>query len=538
MRPWSMLIILTALMLFTVMACLPPATLPVATTVVPPTPTGPASVVSTVAPTVGPTATETTAPAVILVPTETIPLTMTPVPTATPAPTNTPLPPATDADFTFTVLTTGLDQPWEITHGPDGYLWLTERLGKRVLHVDPTDGTWTVLTTVEEALAESSQQGLLGLALHPELLHGSGNDFVYVLFTHHAHAANPLDRFVTVRRYRYDQAIGQLVEPTDLLANLPASSDHIGGRLTFGADGKLYFPLGDRGANNLSNYCRPNLAQLLPTAAEIAAGDYRHYVGKILRVNPDGSIPNDNPTWDGVQSHIYSVGHRNVQGLVAANGQIYATEHGPKTDDEVNRIIGGYNYGWPLIAGFQDDRGYVYASWSDATVPCETLEFSDYLLPDAVLRQPESEATVANFVSPLYAFGTVDNSYDFRRADCAPNFYICWPTVAPTGIDYYPLLAEGVPGWGNSLLVAALKTGSLYRLPLAADGSRVAGAPQPVLVTTNRYRDLAIAPDGRTIYIITDSQGTTQDVAGLPTNVLQAPGAILVWEYKAAQISQ
>ncbi len=138
---------------------------------------------------------------------------------------------------------------------------------------------------------------------------------------------------------------------------------------------------------------------------------------------------------------------------------------------------------------------------------------------------------MANFMPPLYAFGTVANGYNFQRAECDPNFYICWPTVAPSGIDFYAADAEGIPSWGDSLLVAALKTGTIYRMPLRADGTALAGAPIPYFKTTNRYRDLAIAPDGRTFYVITDSGGATQGTDGLPTGDLANPGAILVFVY-------
>ena len=449
-------------------------------------------------------------------------------------------PPITPGQETFDlrVLITGLNQPWEIAYGPDGHLWLTERLGKRVLRVNPVDGQMQPLITIDEVFAESSQQGLLGMALHPELLQGTGNDYIFVAFTTNPNGSNPLDRLMTIRRYTYDSATDQLVDPFDLFNNLPGSTDHNGARLTFGTDGKLYYPIGDRGANNLGNYCRPNDAQTLPTAEDVAAGNWRYYVGKILRLNLDGSIPADNPEWNGVRSHVYSVGHRNPQGLVAGRNGIYAAEHGPKTDDEVNFVQPGKNYGWPHVAGYQDDQAYVYARWSDAAVDCNTLQFNDYTIPETVPQQAESAWSDQNFRPPLHTFGTVPSDYNFQIGACDPNFYICWPTIAPTGIDFYAggggdISGWGIPGWTDSLLVAALKTGTIYRLPLSNDGAAVHGQPLPYFNTTNRYRDLAIAPDGRTFYIITDNGGTTQDASGLPTNALDHPGAILVFTHKS-----
>lgn len=437
--------------------------------------------------------------------------------------------------FTLNVLATDLDQPWEIIYGPDDYLWLTERTGKRVLRVNPADGEISTAVTIRDVLQTGGQDGLLGMALHPALLQGSGNDYVYVAYTYNEGTGSAAARKIKIRRYRYEPATSQLTEPLDLLTDLPASTDHNGGRLLFGPDEKLYYAIGDQGANNLANFCQPNQSQLLPTAAEVAAGDWTHYVGKILRLDLDGSIPVDNPTWNGVQSHVYSVGHRNVQGLAAGLGQLYGTEHGPKTDDEVNRLVAGQNYGWPNVVGEQDDQAYVYANWSASSRPCAQLRYSDYTIPAGVPQQPEGAWSGPALTPPLLTFGTVANDYDFQPAACDPDFYLCWPTVAPTGVDFYPTNAAGIPGWGNSLLMAALKTGTIYRIPLTDDGSAVVGTPLPNFKTTNRYRDLAIAPDARTFYVITDSQGGTQDPTGLPTYTLENPGAILVFTYEGEE---
>lgn len=444
----------------------------------------------------------------------------------------TPPTPPLPLAFTQQVLVTGLDQPWEIAYGPDDYLWVTERTGKRVIRVNPADGEITPLLAVEEALQTGIHDGLLGMALHPELLTGTGNDYVYIAYTYKPASGGADARRTKVVRYAYDAATAQLGDAVDLLVDLPASTDHNGGRLLFGPDEKLYYAIGDQGANNLENFCLPNRAQTLPTAAEVAAEDWQHYVGKILRVNLDGSIPGDNPTWDGVQSHVYTLGHRNVQGLAAGLGQLYGTEHGPKTDDEVNRLVAGQNYGWPYVAGAQDDQAYVYANWSASSRPCAQLEFNDYAIPTTVPQQPEGAWSGPALTPPLLTFGTVANDYDFQPAACDPNFYLCWPTVAPTGLALYPAGDDAIPDWENSLLMAALKTGTIYRIGLTDDGSAINGTPQPNFKTTNRYRDLAIAPDGRTFYVITDSQGGTQDPTGLPTYTLENPGAILVFTYE------
>ena len=123
----------------------------------------------------------------------------------------------------------------------------------------------------------------------------------------------------------------------------------------------------------------------MPTADELAAKNWIAYQGKSLRLNLDGSIPQDNPEIDGIKSHVFTYGHRNMQGIdFGPDGTLYASEQGPKTDDEVNVLVGGDNYGWPHVVGFQDDKAYQYARWADATTPCEQLTFSDITIDPSV----------------------------------------------------------------------------------------------------------------------------------------------------------
>jgi PQQ-dependent dehydrogenase (s-GDH family) len=433
-------------------------------------------------------------------------------------------------------ITQDLEWPLEILYGPDGFLWVTERVGKRVTRIDPETGDQSFALRISEAYQSESQDGLLGMVFHPELLQGTGNDYVYLAYTYLADAAaantdSVTKRRVKIRRYTYDPEKKILGEPVDLLTNLPGSSDHNSGRLVFSPDGTLFYAIGDQGNNQFDRACLPILAQALPTAEEVKASDWSNYPGKILRLNLDGSIPDDNPLINGVQSHIYSYGHRNIQGLaLGPDGHLYASEHGPKSDDEINLIQPDKNYGWPYVAGYQDDQGYVYANWS-AAEDCPSLTFSDFEIPSSMPVQKESEWEDLNFVPPIYTFGTVTNDYDFQPEICAPLEYICWPTVAPTGLEVYDGSSGKVPGWPTSLLVTALKTGTVYRLALSEDGTTVAGEAVPLFKTTNRYRDLFIAPDSSAFYVITDSSGNTQGSFGLPTKALEHPGAILEFSY-------
>src|SRR5690606_29396342 len=123
---------------------------------------------------------------------------------------------------------------------------------------------------------------------------------------------------------------------------------------------------------------------------ELSAANYRAYVGKSLRINLDGSVPADNPTIDGVRSHVYTYGHRNPQGLdFAPDGTLYSSEHGPKTDDEINILKPGANYGWPHVAGLQDNKAYEYARWAESSEGCANIRFSDLAIHPSVPREPE-----------------------------------------------------------------------------------------------------------------------------------------------------
>ncbi|HVJ29469.1 MAG TPA: PQQ-dependent sugar dehydrogenase, partial [Gammaproteobacteria bacterium] len=125
--------------------------------------------------------------------------------------------------FTSRVVASGFEDPWEVTYGPDGWLWLTERVGKRVVRVDPVDGTRKVAIKIDEVQQELAQDGLLGLALHPQLLRGS--NYVYVVYTYDADPGPAAARRAKIRRYTYDAATQQLGEPVDLLTNLPHGPD-------------------------------------------------------------------------------------------------------------------------------------------------------------------------------------------------------------------------------------------------------------------------------------------------------------------------
>jgi PQQ-dependent dehydrogenase (s-GDH family) len=444
--------------------------------------------------------------------------------------------------FRKSVLVSGLAGPWELTWGPDNQLWVTERTGKRVTRIDPTTGQRSVAIVIDEVSAPGGQDGLLGMALHPDLLKGSGNDYVYVAYTYVdrvrgavpavADPRSPYRFFYSkIVRLTYDKAKGTLSGPVELIAGLPAGNDHVSGRLKIGPDRKLYFTVGDEGHGQQGNFCLPIEAQRLPTQEEVDRKSYVAYVGKSLRLNLDGSIPKDNPKLAGVVSHVYTYGHRNMEGIdFAPDGTLYASEQGPKTDDEINILKAGGNYGWPHVAGMRDDKAYEYARWSDASTPCTQLRFSDFKIDPSVPRETESSYQEP-FVEPIATMFTVPSGYNFQDPACRGVDFICWPTVAASSIEYYGAKSQGIPGWDRVLLVTTLKRGSLYVVHLTADGKAVDGHFARYFQSENRYRDTAVSPDGRTIYIATDPGGLAEALRGGVTGTMQNPGAILSFTY-------
>lgn len=436
--------------------------------------------------------------------------------------------------------------PYEITYGPNDSLWVTERVGKRVVVVSPVNGgRRTVLNLATTVYQTGGQDGLMGLAIHPNFGLGTGEDFVYLAYTYDNDPTAGVQRRTKITRFTYTIGSTWVLNPAsafDLITGLQGSVDHNSGRIKFGPDGKLYYTIGDQGNNQFGNMCSIIRALDLPTAAEVAANDYTKYQGKILRMNPDGTIPSDNPLIDpdgagpqpAARSHIFSYGHRNPQGIVfGPDGKLYADEHGPKSDDEINLIQAGKNYGWPRVAGYNDNQAYVYGEWgSSSPTPCSSLTYSDYTIPGSVPQYQESSYSHPDFTPPMKTIYTVPNGYNFQDPACTGNYFICWPTVGPSSLDIYTNGAGGIPGWANSLLVTSLKRGSVLRYKLSADGLTIPGSEIEYWNTTNRFRDIAVNPSGNEFYVITDNSGATSGPSSGFTTALDNPGTILKFTYQ------
>ena len=252
--------------------------------------------------------------------------------------------------YRIELLAENLRVPWALVFLPDRRIFFTERTGKvRVLHNDALlpDPALTI------DVAQGNKMGMLGLAADP---HFADNHFLYLAYDYRLEPFDPQQPQFRLRVVRYREENDKLVEPHTLIENIPAWSNHTGCRLRFGTDGKLYLTTGD--AND------PPTAQLLD-----------HYNGKILRMNPDGSAPDDNPFihQNGARPEIWSYGHRNPQGFdfQPGSGRMLETEHGPLGGDEINWVLPGHNYGWPVI----DHRA------NHAGMETPFLEFSPSIAP-------------------------------------------------------------------------------------------------------------------------------------------------------------
>jgi len=212
---------------------------------------------------------------------------------------------------------------------------------------------------------------------------------------------------------------------------------HCGSRLVFARDGRLFVTLGDR------------------FSAKDEAQNPANHIGKIVRIERDGRVPADNPFVGraGAAPELWSLGHRNVQGaaLHPATGELWAHEHGPQGGDEVNRVRGGLNYGWPLVTY---GRNY------------------------GIGTRIGEEGPKPGFEPPLRHWVPV--------------------SIAPSGMAF--LTSDRYPGWQGSLFVGALRAQALLRLTL--DGDRITGEERLLTTLGQRIRDVRQGPDGW-LYVVT-----------------------------------
>lgn len=407
--------------------------------------------------------------------------------------------------FIRTELPTVLSSPWEITYGPDGYLWISEKNGT-IARVDPFTGSKNIVYTASEYFPGSPSEqltlchtpmigaGTMGLALHPDFLINDSS-FLYLFYSYNAGTAlNPKTSF-KIARIKWDSALQTAGNETTILENIPSGYDHLGGRLLAVKQANrnfLYVSIGDHGISEdnspgcyIPSESNPNNFTQHPDSLN----------GKILRLNLNGSVPYDNPI---PGNPMFTRGHRNPQGF-AFNSEkelVYDIEHGDRTDDELNLLKAGMNYGWKTVRGFPEDESF----------PNEATVYANYT--------PHPLIANDRLVSPIFSWCTVPPPPGSPNSD--------WCTVAPSDGIYYG--NKAIHQWKNSVLVTTLKDGtttdkSVHLIRLSEDGTSLCNStllPNHEILfaedqsLNGRLRDITLSPDGRTVFLINNG-GTDRD---------------------------
>lgn len=324
------------------------------------------------------------------------------------------------------VVTDKLEHPWGLAFLPDGRMLVTERPGR--LRAVSGDGAVSAPLAGVPRVYASGQGGLLDVTLSPTF---AQDRLVYLSFAEEGDGGAS----TAVARGRLNAAASALENVETIFRQQPKVSggQHFGSRLVFAGDGRLFVTLGDRGKGD-------------------PAQDLSNHIGTIVRIEPDGAIPPDNPFVGrtGARPEIWSYGHRNGQGaaLHPMTGDLWQHEHGPRGGDEINVVEAGRNYGWPLV------------SWG--------TEYSGWPIPDPP-----------------------------TRPDLTDAIHQWTPVIAASGMAFYT--HDLFAAWRGNLLVGGLVSRGIVRLTL--DGNRVAGEERIAL--GSRVRDVRQGPDGA-VYVLTD----------------------------------
>jgi len=326
----------------------------------------------------------------------------------------------------------GLEHPWGMAFLPDGRILVTERAGRlRIVErgkllASPVSG----LPTIEPI----GQGGLLDIVLHPDY---QNNGWLYFSYAEPAEGFFTTDYGTAVARAKLD---GNRLKELQVIFSMNKKSGggrHFGSRLIFDRDNFLYITTGDRGERE-------------------RAQDLGDHAGSVIRLHDDGRIPADNPfvKTEGAHAEIYSYGHRNPQGMALhpTTGEVWLHEHGPQGGDEINRILPGRNYGWPVITYGEN---YVTGTRIGEGT-----------------HKPGME-------QPLYQWT---------------------PSIAPSGMAFYT--GDAFKEWRGNLFVGALKFQLLVRLEL--DGNKVVNEQRLLERQLGRIRDVRNGPDGF-LYLLTDA---------------------------------
>ncbi|HSI87692.1 MAG TPA: PQQ-dependent sugar dehydrogenase [Pyrinomonadaceae bacterium] len=355
----------------------------------------------------------------------------------------------TAAPIAVTVLAKGLEKPWAVEPMPDGSFLITEKAGRlRIISADgkvgePIEGLLPVGEGGPPAessvgglppIAAERQGGLLDVALSPNF---EKDRTIFWSFSERREGGNG----TSAARGVLSADGRKLSDVRVIFRGMPTYPNgmHFGSRLAFAADGKLFITLGDRFDKNSM---RP-LAQ-----------DLKSHNGKVVRIDPDGTVPADNPFagQEGAEGNIWSVGHRNIQSAtVDDQGRLWTVEHGPRGGDELNLIEAGKNYGWPVI------------SYGE--------EYTGEAIPGGITAKDGME-------QPVYYWD---------------------PVIAPSGMEFYT--GSAFPEWKGNIFVGGLASKRLVRLVIK--DNRVTGEEHLLTDRGQRIRDVRQGPDGF-LYVVTD----------------------------------
>lgn len=327
----------------------------------------------------------------------------------------------------------GLAKPWGLAFLPDGSMLVTEKAG-RLRHV-AADGTVSEPISGVPEVDAGGQGGLLDVTVHPDF---AENRLVAISYSEPGPGGNSTAAaFATL-----SDDMSRLEDLKVVFSQKPKveSRGHFGSRVVFDGEGHVYITTGERMTDKF----------------RVQAQDLGSHLGKIIRLNEDGSVPDDNPFAGqaDAQPEIWSYGHRNVQAAAMnpASGALWAIEHGPKGGDELNIPEPGKNYGWPVVS---------YGVNYDGTP----------------VNKGAHEA--AGMVGPIYQWT---------------------PVIAPSGMMFHS--GAMFPEWKGDLFVGGLKSTALVRLDV--EGGAIKGEERMIEALGQRIRDVAEGPDGA-IYVITDA---------------------------------
>jgi len=328
--------------------------------------------------------------------------------------------------FIIETVVDGLEHPWAVEFLPDGRMLVTEKPGRlRIVK----DGKLSEPVTGLPKIKEKGQGGLLDVALDPDY---ENNQIIYLSYS--AKGKGGIGTEVVKGKL-----IGNELKETQVifkLAHKTNTGHHFGSRLLFAKDGTLFITLGDRGKKE-------------------RAQDLNDHAGSLIRINKDGSVPEDNPFVDNpnAKPEIYTYGNRNIQGIAMhpETGDVWTIEHGPQGGDELNLMKAGTNYGWPVIT-----------------------------------------------YGVNYVIGTKIGEGTEKTGMAQPIHY--WvPSIATSSLLFYT--GDKFPSWKGNAFVSSLKFGQLARLEI--QGNKVIHEERLINGKVGRIREVQQGLDG-TIYMLTD----------------------------------